>query len=81
MRAKLQTVSAATTNEATTNDGPRRIGPREAHRLVREDDALLICAYADDEKCERIALEGSISYPAFTEKLSDLSSDRALIFY
>lgn len=57
-----------------------RISVATARRRVESGDALLVCAYEDEKKCEKLALEGSIT-------LNDLESrqvvdrDREIIFY
>lgn len=62
------------------DDAPR-IGPSEAHRLVQEENALLVCAYDDEQKCSNIAVDGSISFPELERRLDSLSTDQHLVFY
>jgi hypothetical protein len=57
-----------------------RIGPREAKELL-DEGALLVCAYADEEKCRQVALEGSISLAQLAARKPTLSKDTSLIFY
>lgn len=38
-----------------------RISVEEARRKVQAGQALLVCAYDDEEKCNKIRLEGAIS--------------------
>ena len=35
-----------------------KIGPRQTHEAVEAGDALLVCAYDDEEKCRDMLLEG-----------------------
>ena len=77
-RRKLWSVTG---ESRTTSEAPRRIDPERARELVRDEEALLVCAYAHDEKCGEVALPGSISYLDFKEMLPDLSTERALVFY
>jgi hypothetical protein len=58
-----------------------RIGVEEARRKVRGGDALLVCAYADESKCDRIKLEGAISLRELQGREASLSKDQEVIFY
>jgi hypothetical protein len=58
-----------------------RIGVAEARRHVTGSGALLVCAYDDEAKCNKIKLEGSISLPAFRSRLAALPKDQEIIFY
>ncbi len=58
-----------------------RIPPEETRQKVTSDSALLVCAYEDEEKCNRLLLEGAISLTAFRSQLPGLSKDREIIFY
>ena len=60
---------------------PLRISPAEARRAVEQDDALLVCAYDDESKCEKLRLNGSISFAELERRLDDVSQDRRLVFY
>lgn len=61
-------------------DAPR-VSPSEARRLVEEEDALLVCAYDNEDKCDEIALPGSMPFPRLEDKQESLSRDRHLVFY
>jgi hypothetical protein len=41
-----------------------RISVEEARRKVQAGQALLVCVYDDEEKCNKIKLEGAISLRA-----------------
>jgi hypothetical protein len=58
-----------------------RIAPAEAHRLVLAGQALLVCAYDDDEKYQRNKLEGSISFGELQRRLPTLGRDQEIILY
>jgi hypothetical protein len=58
---------------------PKRISPQEAHEKVESGEALLVCAYDDEQRCREMKLEGSIS---LKELQSDLpAKDKEIIFY
>ena len=60
---------------------PERIGAEEAHEELRAGNAILVCAYADDERCDRLRLEGAINLSDFRDRLTDLSKDKEIVFY
>lgn len=42
---------------------------------------LLVCAYADESKCEDIHIEGALSLKEFEARLPDVPKDERIIFY
>lgn len=58
-----------------------RISPEETRQRVTSGSALLVCAYEDEEKCNRLLLEGAISLAAFKSALSGVPKDREIVFY
>lgn len=58
-----------------------RIPPAEAHKLVESGEALLVCAYDDEDKCRKMGLEGSVSLKRLESQLSSIGKDRLLVFY
>jgi hypothetical protein len=58
-----------------------RISPEEARRRVQSGEALLVCAYEDEDKCHRMKLAGAITLRELREMLATLPRDRELIFY
>jgi hypothetical protein len=56
-----------------------RIGVEEARRKLQAGQALLVCAYDDEEKCNKIKLEGAISLRALEARPP--SKQQELIFY
>ena len=58
-----------------------RVSPEEARRRVQSGQALLVCGYEDEEKCNRMKLEGAIALRQLREMLPSIPRDRELIFY
>jgi hypothetical protein len=58
-----------------------RIDPETARRNVKEGRAVLVCAYEDEEKCRKVALDGAMTLKQFEARASTLPRDRELIFY
>ncbi len=58
-----------------------RIDVEEARDKVTEGEALLVCAYEDDSKCDRIKLEGAIALTEFRMLAESLPRDKEIIFY
>jgi hypothetical protein len=58
-----------------------RIAVEEARRQVTGGEALLVCAYEDTSKCDRIKLEGAISLHDFRKLEDSLPKEREIIFY
>ena len=58
-----------------------RVSVEEARRKVKANEALLVCAYDDDEKYKRVNLEGSISLGAFQSRMAALPKTKEIIFY
>ena len=58
-----------------------RISPEGARKKVKASEALLVCAYEEDDKFREMQLEGSISYKEFKKKVAQLPKDQEIIFY
>jgi hypothetical protein len=58
-----------------------QISPEEVYPKVKSGEAILVCAYNDDEEYKRINLEGSISLSEFYSRLPQYSKDQEIIFY
>jgi hypothetical protein len=58
-----------------------RIGVEEARRKVAAGEALLVCAYDDEEKCNKVRLEGAINMTQFASRVATLPKDQEIIFY
>lgn len=60
---------------------PRRVSPEEVRKKVKEEKALLVCAYEDEEKFKKVRLEGAISLGQFKLRLPSLTKDQEIVFY
>ncbi len=60
---------------------PERISAQEVRRKVQSGEALLVCAYDDEEKFRNLHLEGGISFQEFQSRLPSLSKDQEIVFY
>ena len=60
---------------------PQRVSPEEVRQKVKEEKALLVCAYEDEEKFKKMRLEGAISLAEFKLKLPSLAKDQEIVFY
>lgn len=53
----------------------------QAIQHVQNQDALLICAYDSEEKCQKHQVEGAIPLKELRALEEQISKDRELIFY
>ena len=60
---------------------PVRIPPAEAKKKILSDEAILVCAYEDEEKFRKMHLEGAISLIQFKNRAPLLSKEQEIIFY
>lgn len=58
-----------------------RIGATTAFERVRDDDAILVCAYDDESKCRNLRIGESYTFGEFRERQEELSRDLEVIFY
>jgi hypothetical protein len=58
-----------------------RISVEEARQEVQSGRALLVCAYEQEEKCNQVALEGSLSLTRFQHQVPSLDREQELIFF
>ena len=58
-----------------------RIGVDEAHRDVASGAALLVCGYADEAKCRKIPLEGSVTLRELESRAPTLPKSQEIIFF
>jgi hypothetical protein len=58
-----------------------RVPAGEIRPRIQSGDALLVCAYAGDEKFEAHHLEGAMSFNEFQSMVPKLAKDRELVFY
>jgi rhodanese-related sulfurtransferase len=59
----------------------KKIDVNQARHDVEVSDALLVCAYDDQEKFEKYHLAGAISLDDLRSQEDSLSKERELIFY
>ena len=59
----------------------RTIDPTQAIHKVRNGDAVLVCAYADEAKCRRLLLDGAITLAELEASLDQRAKDDEIIFY
>ena len=60
---------------------PQRVSPEEVRQKVKEEKALLVCAYEDEEKFKKMRLEGAISLCEFKLRLPSLTKNQEIVFY
>jgi hypothetical protein len=60
---------------------PTRIPAEEARRKVTSGEAMLVCAYEDEEKFRKMHLQDAISLQEFKTRLPALSKEQEIIFY
>ena len=58
-----------------------RVSVEEAHRKVKANLALLVCAYEDEAKYRKLNLDGSISLGSFQSRVASLPKTQEIIFY
>ena len=58
-----------------------RISVEEARRKVRAGAAVLVCAYAEEAKCNQMKLEGSINLSDLESRLPSVRKDQEVILY
>ena len=58
-----------------------RVRPEEIRDRVQSGQALLVCAYDDDEKFKALHLEKALSLRQFKEVQPSLPKDKEIIFY
>jgi hypothetical protein len=58
-----------------------RVDVQEANGKVVAGQALLVCAYDNDQKFAQYRLEGAISLAELREKVETLAKDQEIIFY
>jgi rhodanese-related sulfurtransferase len=58
-----------------------RVSPQEVRPSVQSGEALLVCAYEDEDKCRKMDLEGAITLKEFQSRSPDLPKDKEIVFY
>jgi hypothetical protein len=60
---------------------PIRIPAEEARKKVTSGEAILVCAYDDEEKFRKMHLQDAISLQEFKNRLPSLNKEQEIIFY
>lgn len=60
---------------------PVRLSVDQARAKSMVDEALLVCAYDNDDQFHQNHLEGAIAWQAFETQLPDLAKDALVIVY
>lgn len=60
---------------------PERITPEEVYEKLKSGKVLLVCAYEDEAKFEKMHLQGAISFNEFKSNLPSLAKDQEIVFY
>jgi rhodanese-related sulfurtransferase len=58
-----------------------RVTPEEIQPRLQSGEAILVCAYEDEAKFQRLRLPGAISLAAFKSLQPTLPQDREIVFY
>ena len=58
-----------------------KISALEARRRADAGQALLVCAYEDEQKCRDAGVSGSLTYRQFLAQLPTIPKSRELIFF
>jgi hypothetical protein len=58
----------------------QRISVQEAYAKTKANQALLVCAYEDEVKCQRLNLDGSISFAILQSRTASLPQTQEIIF-
>lgn len=65
----------------TSSVEPTRISVEQAREAVTTAQGLLVCAYADQEKCERNRLEGALTLQELQAMEDDLPEQAQILFF
>jgi len=58
-----------------------RVSPADVYEKVQTGEALLVCAYPDDEKFAKNNLKGAISLKQFETMAKDAGQSKLIVFY
>ena len=58
-----------------------KVSPQEVRDKVQSGNALLVCAYYDDHKYDKMHLDGSVSLSTFKSDVPGIAKDREIIFF
>jgi hypothetical protein len=55
-----------------------KLTPDEVRNIVAP---LVVCAYEDEAKCDRVRIQGALSLNEFRSRLPDIPKDERIVFY
>lgn len=58
-----------------------RLSPAEVRQRLRDDGALLVCAYDDDSRCREASIDGAITLQELKRRERELDPAQKLVFY
>jgi hypothetical protein len=58
-----------------------RVSPQAIRHAIQSGNALLVCAYEDEEKCRKMNLEGSITLQEFRSRMPSLPKEKEIVLY
>ncbi len=58
-----------------------RISADEARQHVASGQALLVCAYDDEQKCSDTGVQGALTHKQFQAQLTAVPMSREIIFF
>jgi rhodanese-related sulfurtransferase len=58
-----------------------RVAPEDIRGKVQSGEALLVCAYDDDQKFNAMHLQNALSLRQFHDMQATLPKDKEIIFY
>jgi hypothetical protein len=79
--ANKGTPEIATGTEEMRIIEPARVSPEIAYQKAESGQAVLVCAYDDDERCKRLKLDHAMTLYEFESNLMYLPVDKEIIFY
>ncbi len=59
----------------------QRIPVGEARQHAQNGQAMLVCAYTEEEKCNQMMLEGALNMAELEKRLPSMRKEQELIFY
>lgn len=60
----------------------KRIVPSAVRDMRHKgDEILLVCAYKDEEKCEKYQIDDAVSFQEFKRHESNIGKDQNIAFY
>jgi hypothetical protein len=58
-----------------------RVSAEEARRRVAEQRAVLVCAYEDESKCQRLKLDAALTLGELQARAATLPRSQEIVFY